>query len=1054
MSKVVEIGGRLVNKETGGVVTGANAILDDTKGKKQDVINGEVDAELERLGSAKQDVLSFDNAPTEGSNNPVKSGGVFAADKALSDAIEAILVLIPSAASALNKLADMAFVNSTVSTNTATFRGTYNSVSGLSLPIDATHEQIATALGSVIATADNNDYAFVQVPTNASTPTEIAKTERYKFNGTNWAYEYDLNTSGFTAAQWAAINSSITAALVAKLSALPTNQELTQALAGKQDNLTFDQSPTENSTNPVTSGGVYAALAAIMLLVPSEATSSNKLADKAFVATSILNAIPTFKGTFTTAAELDEVTGMKDGDIALLLSYDSDGETVYTIKQYVSDAWITFFALTHRLLKKPATTGTTGDYPYNGMGRVVLPKNIQSVNGTDKNLLTQDMFYKGEVGSRVPNVKTIFVIQYDFTLGEDITVPENCVLEFDGGSIDDGTINLNNAQIISRERCFGTNLTLSGYGEIEACWFGVSEDNDDNSIAFAAMMSQVSGCTIIFHSARYKTSTTLNIKGGINIAGNPEFHATSDNINCVHVTGANCNKFEFRVARQLPSVWANSNSIGVILENCYRSEFNILYVDGFAYGVICRASTHPSGFAWNNLNIKGIRNAFRGLTIDSIESGWPNANNVYNIEFPIQSTSYNPTGASGRGYAIGFKTDNTYGCNSWNFYGACFEGSNTIGGVTYDFVNACDFCGDKVPQYCHFIDSRIEVTGHVLRIKSTGSRDFRFINPLVIIGTLAVDENNNPIMEGYISPVSGNDYLLDKISLGNETEELEVLDAPSMAYYGNKFRLSKGNRYVGVGIYGTMSPKFDAWSNSAKCIIVNNFVNVPFTIKKSKTSSSVRINFFDEKFSPISASTITFIRQSYQDLAGIRLVETSTSTYVNCLIGTSLTECNFMITSAGNAKYMAIGLDGNDTMYIYTNTPVPTIVHPWELTGEAYCNTDEPDVMRTAFKTGDEYYCITSNKLYKFIKGGSYGTTDATATGSAGSATVSMSAVSGVKGFVAGDRIKIGADTTEYRIVYVDRANNKVYLNIPLNADASGAAVTFVNPEYTIFANS
>ena len=33
------------------------------------------------------------------------------------------------------------------------------------------------------------------------------------------------------------------------------------ALSGKQDTLTFDNSPTENSTNPVKSGGVYTALA-------------------------------------------------------------------------------------------------------------------------------------------------------------------------------------------------------------------------------------------------------------------------------------------------------------------------------------------------------------------------------------------------------------------------------------------------------------------------------------------------------------------------------------------------------------------------------------------------------------------------------------------------------------------------------------------------------------------------------------------------------------------------------------------------------------------------
>ena len=36
-------------------------------------------------------MLTFDSTPTENSTNPVTSGGVFAADKALSDAIDAAL---------------------------------------------------------------------------------------------------------------------------------------------------------------------------------------------------------------------------------------------------------------------------------------------------------------------------------------------------------------------------------------------------------------------------------------------------------------------------------------------------------------------------------------------------------------------------------------------------------------------------------------------------------------------------------------------------------------------------------------------------------------------------------------------------------------------------------------------------------------------------------------------------------------------------------------------------------------------------------------------------
>jgi len=267
MSETIKIPGRIESVATGKVVTGANAILDDTKGKKQNVINEETDAELLRLDQEKQGNLTFDQTPTEDSTNPVTSGGVYAADQMLSQAIEAILLLIPSAASELNKLVDLATMNSSISTATASFKGTYNLVSDLHLTVSATHAQIAAALDALSLGADNNDYAFVQVPNTDTAPTDIAKTERYKFNGENWAYEYDLNNSGFTTAQWNAINSGITTLLVAKLSALPTNEALTLALAGKQDSLTFDNAPTAGSNNPVKSGGIYTRNNEIVALI-------------------------------------------------------------------------------------------------------------------------------------------------------------------------------------------------------------------------------------------------------------------------------------------------------------------------------------------------------------------------------------------------------------------------------------------------------------------------------------------------------------------------------------------------------------------------------------------------------------------------------------------------------------------------------------------------------------------------------------------------------------------------------------------------------------------
>lgn len=183
------------------------------------------------------------------------------------------------------------FVNSSVSTNTADFIGTFNSVAELE---------------AYSGTVTNNDYAFV-ISTDSAGNTAY---NRYKYNGSTWVFEYALNNSSFTAAQWATIQSGLTATDKTKLDgieaganktvvdanlsqtstnpvqnkvvndALATKQDtiadladirsgaaagatavqpadMSAALTLKQDKLTFDSAPTESSTNPVTSGGVW-----------------------------------------------------------------------------------------------------------------------------------------------------------------------------------------------------------------------------------------------------------------------------------------------------------------------------------------------------------------------------------------------------------------------------------------------------------------------------------------------------------------------------------------------------------------------------------------------------------------------------------------------------------------------------------------------------------------------------------------------------------------------------------------------------------------------------
>lgn len=124
--------------------------------------------------------------------------------------ISAINDLIPSQATSSNQLADKNFVNSSIATNTANFIGTFTSVADLE---------------AYSGTLTNNDYAFVETTDTAGN----TLYDRYKWNGTEWLFEYELNNSSFTSDQWASINSGITSNDVTLIgTALQPNDNITE----------------------------------------------------------------------------------------------------------------------------------------------------------------------------------------------------------------------------------------------------------------------------------------------------------------------------------------------------------------------------------------------------------------------------------------------------------------------------------------------------------------------------------------------------------------------------------------------------------------------------------------------------------------------------------------------------------------------------------------------------------------------------------------------------------------------------------------------------------
>lgn len=124
---------------------------------------------------------------------------------ASKSAVNTIQALIPATASADNQLADKDFVNSSIATATAEFRGSF------------------TSLDELKATSGNlNDYAFYLHTDSVGN----SIVDRYKWTTAGWLYEYTLNNSSFTAEQWAALNSTITATLVNSYNSHLTNSTI------------------------------------------------------------------------------------------------------------------------------------------------------------------------------------------------------------------------------------------------------------------------------------------------------------------------------------------------------------------------------------------------------------------------------------------------------------------------------------------------------------------------------------------------------------------------------------------------------------------------------------------------------------------------------------------------------------------------------------------------------------------------------------------------------------------------------------------------------------
>ncbi len=291
--------------------------------------------------STKQDTLSTAQLDAVDSGIDSTKVGQIATNTSNISTIEG---KIPAQASSSNQLADKNFVNSSISTNTANFIGTFESLADLEgYSGTVTNNDYAFVINSVITdnggdwatfaalnaydktSLTNFDYAWV---VNGSKfdlyrfdiveqawnlraqdihkDTSLLNTAYNRYKATvsggtvTWQFEYTLNNSSFTAAQWAAINSGITDTAVTQIGTNTTNI----------GTLTTDKQPKTLAT-PITVESVS------QTTVESALGAINTLAGKALV-------------NRTTASHSLAIVGYTSSDDAVAVGWQAQAQSTYS----------------------------------------------------------------------------------------------------------------------------------------------------------------------------------------------------------------------------------------------------------------------------------------------------------------------------------------------------------------------------------------------------------------------------------------------------------------------------------------------------------------------------------------------------------------------------------------------------------------------------------------------------------------------------------------------------------------------------------------------------
>ena len=298
------------------------------------------------------------------------------------------------------------------------------------------------------------------------------------------------------------------------------------------------------------------------------------------------------------------------------------------------------------------------------------------------------------LSSQVKAENTIYKVGSNFNLnGSELVIPKNCVLMFDGGSIENGTIRFTDTELCGYPQI---DCQLKGsIPQADITWFGARRDDQTTDVG--AVINRVQGVAqhiVIPAGVFYQTGEAVKIEGNKNIewlgtivcvSNKKQFDAFTISSGVVTLDmngGLEC--------KSKSIVFSNANKTdicGLVIENIKNSKLNIGSITGFNTGL--KVFGYGGGCAYNTFWLTAIQNCNIGLLITQRDKegkrGWTNENTFIGGRFAAYSSWQKDDREIHAIVAKGIYKDDSYNkVNSLYFLRPCAEGEY----VPFVFHNA------------------------------------------------------------------------------------------------------------------------------------------------------------------------------------------------------------------------------------------------------------------------------------------------------------------------------------------------------------------------------